>query len=366
MRDSALLFPGESLMSALHIALLTPTALPHPTGNAMTAERWRRLLSGRGSAVKVIETIPITAHELIAILDSFHPDLIHAHHLSRAGHLLLDPKVQERYGSLPLVVSPAGTDINNIQWGRTEREAVEKVCRKARFIVAQSTEMSDRLRELLPEIAVRIRYVAKSYFWLGDAVCSLRSTAGLSQGDLLFFMPAGIRPVKGNIECLLAMEEVHSANNRIHAVFAGPELDRTYADRFQKEIRRLHSFAQWMEIPPQAMRSAYAESDVVLNHSRSEGVSNSLLEAIAAEKPVLASNVTGNLWLTHSRSEPDSCVLFDLENRADFVVKALRFADDFYRASIARASCSRASMLPHPSEEAQGLLDLYQLALNSA
>jgi glycosyltransferase involved in cell wall biosynthesis len=186
----------------------------------------------------------------------------------------------------------------------------------------------------------------------------------LSNNDLLFFMPAGIRPVKGNLECLLAMEEVHSADNRIHAAFAGPELDPAYADRFQKEIQRLHSFAQWMEIPPQAMHSAYADSDVVVNYSRSEGIANSLLEAIAAERPVLASNVTGNLWLKHGHSESDSCVLFDLENRADFVEKALRFADPDYRKTMAAAAHSKASELPHPSEEAQGLLDLYELALN--
>jgi glycosyltransferase involved in cell wall biosynthesis len=345
----------------MRIAILTPTALPNTTGNAITTERWRKFLSEKGAVVKVIETNQISASDFISSLDSFGPHLIHAHHISRSGALMLDQIVEERYGSLPLIVSPAGTDVNNYGVKGTEGETVKKICQKARFIVAQSAEISRRLKDLLPEIAGRILYIAKTYAWFGNDVYNLRSKAGFSRDDLLFFMPAGIRPVKGNLECLLALEEAHAANMKIRAIFAGPELDRTYANQFGQEIQRLHSFAQWIQIPLGAMRSAYEEADVVVNYSSSEGLSNSLLEAVAAAKPILASNIPGNLWLTNGDSP--CAYLFNLRDRADFVHKALQFTESHYRESLAAAARLRASKLPQPIEEAHALLELYKSAL---
>jgi L-malate glycosyltransferase len=261
---------------------------------------------------------------------------------------------------LPLIVSPGGTDINNNRWEAAEIETVDKICRKARFIVVQSNETSLRLNDLLPEIENRIVHISKAYSWFGNDPCNLRSTAG--SGDaVIFFMPAGIRPVKGNLECLLSLEEAHASNNKIRAIFAGPELDRTYANQFGQEIQRLHSFAQWIQIPLQAMRSAYEEADIVVNYSSSEGMSNSLLEAVAAAKPILASNIPGNLWLINIDS-PCAC-LFDLRDRADFTHKALQLTETRCRESFAAAARLRASKLPHPLEEAQALLDLYKTAL---
>ena len=38
----------------MHILILTPTTLPSITGNAITAERWRRSLQGKGIGVTVM------------------------------------------------------------------------------------------------------------------------------------------------------------------------------------------------------------------------------------------------------------------------------------------------------------------------
>jgi L-malate glycosyltransferase len=347
-------------VNAMRVAILTPTALPNITGNAITTERWRKFLSEKGAVVKVIETEHIAVRDFITILNSFGPHLIHAHHISRAGALMLDPIVEERYGSLPLIVSPGGTDVNNNRWNAATIETVDKICQKARFIVVQNNETSLRLKDLLPKMDSRIVHIAKAFSWFGNDSSNLRSTAG-SRDEVLFFIPAGIRPVKGNLECLFALEEAYAANTKIRAIFAGPELDRAYANQFGQEIQRLHSFAQWIQIPLGAMRSAYEEADVVVNYSSSEGLSNSLLEAVAAAKPILASNIPGNLWLTNGDS-PCAC-LFNLNDRADFVHKALQCTEAHYRESLATAARLRASKLPHPLEEAQALLELYKSAL---
>ncbi len=45
----------------MRVLILTPTALPFVTGNAITAERWRRSLSKKGIGVEVLATQGIHA-----------------------------------------------------------------------------------------------------------------------------------------------------------------------------------------------------------------------------------------------------------------------------------------------------------------
>jgi glycosyltransferase involved in cell wall biosynthesis len=351
------------------VIILTPTALPNLTGNAVTSERWRRALSQKGVMVNVIETQNLNAAGLVGVLERFRPHIVHAHHISRAGALMLDPLVTEKYGHLPLVVSPGGTDINLHVMKGTGMKIVGETCRMARSIIAQSPEIARLLQELLPDLKARIAAVPKSFLWLGKDDFDIRSVAGCREEDILFFLPAGIRPVKGNLECLCAMEKAHAASPKIQVVFAGPALDAGYAARFQKEIKRLDFFAKWIfQISPQAMHAAYQGADVVLNYSSSEGLSNSLLEAMAAGRPVLASDISGNRWLVDDKNGIGPCgCLFDPGDQTDFIKKALQLTHDpALRESLAANGRLRAAAWPGPSDEAQELLKVYEAAISGS
>jgi L-malate glycosyltransferase len=353
-------------VTGLRILILTPTALPNSTGNAISAERWRRFLSEQGALVHVIGTEDIDVRDFISNVDSFRPHLVHAHHISRAGSLMLDPLVAKRYGSIPMVISPGGTDVNNSRLRETDLETLGTICRKACFIISQNPEMSRRLEDILPAYKNKIVYVAKAPCWFGDDYFDLRSAAGCRKSDVLYFMPAGVRAVKGNLECLLGLEEAHAECNRIKVLFAGPKLDSTYAKSFEEQLYRLRKIARWTQIPLQAMRSAYSCADVVLNHSSSEGLSNSLLEAVSSARPILASGIPGNLWLIDDENHTGpAAFLFDPDDRKDFVSKALHLTEPVHREVFAEAARKRALTLPTPSDEARGLLEVYRSALNS-
>jgi glycosyltransferase involved in cell wall biosynthesis len=265
-----------------------------------------------------------------------------------------------------VVASPGGTDINLDLEMPERKDTVTKVFRMAGSIIAQSAETEDRLRQHMPDLGDRIIYVPKAFCWFGNEPYDLRKIAGCEDRSVLFFLPAGIRPVKGNLECLRAMEKVHAIRPHIRFVAAGPAIDPEYASHFEREVKRLSAFAVWIDsIPPAAMRSAYEASDVVLNSSFSEGLSNSLLEALASGRPILASNIPGNWWpVRGGKGEARAGLLYDLSDAEDFVANGIRLIDgENLRISLGQASRLRGSRLPAPEDEVDGLLTAYTHAL---
>jgi len=352
----------------MRILILTPSAFPALTGNAITTERWRRSLTNKGMAVEVLSVDGSDRHTLPDLLQRFHPDLIHVHHALKGAGLLINRQAGLETISLPLVVSPGGTDINQDFAEPGRKESIMRVMMMARVIVTQSLEMSENLSRRIPAVAGKIVNVPKASSWFGDEFYDIRKIANCKPGEILFFLPAGLRPVKGNLECLLGMERVHQMRAGIRFVAAGPAIDREYARQFEHEVGRLSAFATWIRaIPPAAMRSAYEASDIVLNASFSEGLSNSLLEAMAAGRPFLASDIPGNRQLALSEtSKGPSGLFFDPHDVSDFTDKAVQLTDDAQlRISFAQAARLKRDVMPLPEEEADGLIAAYKLALSS-
>ncbi len=351
----------------VRILILTPTAFPSTTGNASTTERWRRSLIHQGHHVQVLATENLDIFVLRQTLSRFKPDLIHLHHAFRTGELLfkLNPKWANNGGGL--IVSPGGTDIHLDTGVEDRRRIITQVFEMAKAVIAQSDEMMQRILHFYPGLRDRITMIPKSFCWMGEEAFDLRKTSNCGSEDILFFLPAGIRPVKGNLEALYLLERVYALRPSIRAVFAGPILDKDYAARFREEVERLHAFARWLQpIPFQAMHSAYRGADVILNFSFSEGISNVLLEAKALGKPILASDIPGNRGAVLGDQKDSSAgLLFDLHSSEDFTQKALRLVDDReLRKKLGQAGKNQAALLPTPEEEARGLLRVYERVLN--
>lgn len=354
------------MMSQLRVLILTPTALPAITGNAMTAERWRRGLISEGCEVEVLTTRDADIPKIGQAVAHFRPDVIHVHHLFQSGALLTDPLLVGEFRGLPVVATPAGTDLNQDLRREGRIETMQAICARIAIVVVQNQYFARLMEDLCPACEHRITYVPKSFFWLGGEPFLLREEVQAGPDDFLFFLPAGVRPVKGNLEGLLALAKVHQRRPRIRVVFAGPVLDRDYSARFQEAIQRLQSFAHWLPaVPPAAMRSAYEGADIVLNTSFSEGLSNVLIEAIAAGKPLLAADIEGNLWPVRGDVGDRPCgLLYDSKNMDDFIGKAIRLVDDSaLRIALVQACRERAAAWPSPDREIKGLIAAYRQAI---
>jgi L-malate glycosyltransferase len=350
----------------MRILILTPAVFPALTGNAITTERWRRSLTDRGIDVDVLSANGWDSQAFVDRLQTFRPDLVHVYHAHKSGALLLNSQLAEIWKSLPLVVSPGGTDIN-IDLGNPERRStILQVLGMASLIVAQSPELARTLTRQMPVLASKIVTIPKATSWFGNEPYDLRKIADCTSEDILFLLPAGIRPVKGNLECLCAMDRVYRQRKNIRFIAAGPMIDAEYGARFEREAARLASFALWIRsIPPTAMRSAYESSDIVLNASQSEGLSNSLLEALAAGRPFLASDIPGNrqTGLCDGMAQRAG-LLFDPQDPDDFLRKATELVDDAsLRKELGAAARIRHGMMPSPAEEAEALLAAYRSAL---
>lgn len=114
------------------------------------------------------------------------------------------------------------------------------------------------------------------------------------------------------------------------------------------------------------MRSAYESADVVLNTSFAEGLSNAILEAIAAGRPVLASDIPGNRGPVRGlNGDRPAGLLFDPRNPEDFVGQALRLIDDpEERAALGQDGQARAARWPAAEDEADGLIRAYEIGLS--
>jgi glycosyltransferase involved in cell wall biosynthesis len=246
------------------------------------------------------------------------------------------------------------------------KERVSRVLSRAEAIIVQSEEGRERLQELIPGRMDRVYFVPKSFVWLGEETLDLRASCNFNPGDVVFFMPAGIRPVKGNLECLLGFERIHALRTQAKIVFAGAPLDEAYAERFCREAERLRVFARWVApIHPAAMRAAYRSVDVILNGSASEGLSNVLIEARAAGRPLLASDIPGNRWpVLGDPGDSPMGLLFGPSDRADFIEKALRLIDDAtLRRELGEAGAAYARRMRGPCDEARALVKVYEAAM---
>lgn len=344
------------------ILILTPTKLPAITGNAINTERWRRLLTMAGASVKVISTEGSIPEEIIKNIKAFNPHIIHCHHALKTGILFLENDFLEAKGNSSLVVSLPGTDIN--MGIKTHRDVILKVLNKARGILCQSRVIKEIAKSEFPHLKNRIYYIPRSVMWFGEETYNVREVAKCYNGDILFFHPAGVRPVKGNLECLELFQYLNKLNKKTKILFAGPILDEKYGRDFVKKIKDCSDFATWIPaISPEAMKSAYMGVDIVLNTSFSEGISTVLLEAMHLFKPILASDIPANRWLLSKNSPTEPCgLLYKVSTQRDFTEKALMLIDgSLIRERLFENLKERVKFMPKPEDELKHLIKIYEL-----
>jgi len=257
------------------------------TGNRVTAERIARGLRGRDHQVELCAT-PLDPAPLRAALAAFRPELALLLHAYRSGRPWL-----EAGGTSPFLVLLTGTDLNQGLSDPGQSPAIRRVLGAAATILLQNPLLVPRFQAELPELAARLQLLPAAVE-LGTLPYPLRERHQLPGDRPLLLFPAGIRPVKGQRELLALLAPLAAGLPPFHLACCGPLLDAGYGRALLADIAG-YPWADYLGvIPPEAMAAALRASDLVLNHSRDEGLPNALLEAATLGIPILARAIPGN------------------------------------------------------------------------
>lgn len=258
------------------LAIVVPDETPEAGGNRVYGARLRAVAERMGHAVTLTR---VSDAEPDA-------DLYHALNARRAG----------------LALRAAGVDPSRViaTWTGTDLEdptPLDPAARRFLGALRLHTTLSRQAREWLetryPDWTAPVRWVPpgvdhRTFSPEGERVA-------LPHPALL--LVGGGRPVKGTHEAIAWAEALRRAGVPAHLVLLGPARDPVY----WRTVEAAAAERPWVLRPGAAPREQmprwYRAADIVVNTSFTEGVSNALLEAMAAARPVVARDIPGNRHL---------------------------------------------------------------------
>jgi glycosyltransferase involved in cell wall biosynthesis len=225
----------------------------------------------------------LLARDALAHAVRARPDVIYAHYLLPAGAIAAVASAAAR---APLVLTAHGGDVRNVAERRAIRIATAAAVRRARTVIAVSGWLRDELHRELPEARGKTEVidcgVDLAHFAPRDQG-EARAALGLEDlpGALIVFA-GGLHERKNVVRLRDAVLDIPEAT--LLAVGDGPlRAELTASDKIRAVGRVAHG-----DVP-----TYMAAADVVALPSLVEPFGQVLLEAMAMERPVLATSVGG-------------------------------------------------------------------------
>jgi len=320
MRDS---FGQAYYTLAMRIALITPYGREHRNGNWHTAARWARFLREAGHTVR-------TQVEW----DGRGADLMLALHARRSFASIR--AFAERFPTRPLLVTLTGTDLyRDIHEDRDAQQALEFA---HRIIVLQERGPD----ELAPHLAAKTRVIYQS------APDIARQPSPPLTFDVLVI--GHLRTEKDPFRAALATAYLPE-QSQIRVTHLGGALSEDMAETAEMAQGKLPRWRWLGDVPHKTVLKHLARAHLMVISSVMEGGANVICEALAADVPVLASHMPGNVGML-GEDYPGYFPVVD----EPLMTKLLLMAEndpDFYAKLVAHARQRRALM--RPEQEASRL-----------
>jgi len=307
----------------MKIVIVTPAAARVRNGNRNTAQRWANFLRQLGHRVSVqVEW------------DGSRADLMLALH-ARRSHTSIK-RFAEDCPELPLIVALTGTDLYRDI--RDDRSAQESMQLATRLVVLQ--EMG--LNELAPALREKTHVIYQSTRPAKPALPSKRRFEVCVIGNL--------REEKDPFRCALAATLLPECSE-IHISHMGRALNDDMARQAQSLMEKNPRYRWLGELPHWRVNNRLARCRLMVISSIMEGGANVVSEALAADVPVIASDISGNIGMLgadYAGYYPcgDERALASLLYRAET-------SPEFY--GLLKAQCARRKHLIEPEQELAGL-----------
>ncbi|MEX2222542.1 MAG: glycosyltransferase [Candidatus Rokuibacteriota bacterium] len=339
---------------AARVAVVTPFAVPSVRGNAVTVDRVARGLRQRGVELRVWDLSVVPEGAVEHQITQYGPALVHAFHAFRTGPTAL--RVARRTG-VPLLVTVTGTDVNQDLDDEDAGPIVRRVLEGAAAVSVFDESMAARIVEVLPAIAGRLVVIPQSAVFEVPPAGHWPPLAALqrSPGPIVLY-PAGIRKVKRPAFPLEPLDSLRVRHPTLELVYVGPIIDAVEGEALRRRLAA-YSWARYLGAVPHNRMPAILElADVVLNCSLSEGgMANSVLEALALGRAVLAADIAGNRSLVD-----DGITGFLFGSAEELAVKAERLLQDpDLRARLGVAGRERVGARFGADRETDGYLAAY-------
>ncbi|MGB9081589.1 MAG: glycosyltransferase [Desulfuromonadaceae bacterium] len=337
----------------MRIALISPYSREPMRGNIVTVQRIARFLNQAGVATAVLAVDNLSVDEMQRRLAEFKPDLVHGFHAHYCGSI---SRHLAEHLQIPYVITMTGSDLHDSLL-RTHPDTVSAI-EAAQAIVCFHTSDADRLTGFFPGLHGKVAVVPQGV----EALPVVASDSfGFNSESFVLLLPAVLRPVKGVEFPIKALSMLALGDQTLQLVIAGGVIDTDYA----ASIRTMLSdapFVTWLgEVPHERMGSLYDRADLVLNCSRSESMPNSLMEAMAVGRPVLAANIPGNRSLVRNGKNG---WLYDGEEDFRRLVRQIR-GNALIRQETGHRAQEYIKKKFSPRLEAKRYLSLYRKLLRS-
>lgn len=332
----------------MRVAMITPHYRPMDRGNAVTVERLCRNLRELACSVDVYGLDEWSGGQAVEAVTAGRYDLCHAFHACRGG--VVAREIARRSG-MPYLITLTGSDVYEALADARRKETLSSLA-SASLIVAFHADIAARLAGLLP--GQRLAPVA--IIPQGVELPDVEPLPSVGE-EFVFLLPAGLRPVKDVLSALSPLAALHAVDERVRLRLVGPVIDRDYAEAVLTTVAAYPFVRCLGPVDHSAMAGLYLRSHVVLNTSRFEGgMANSLLEAMAWGRPVLASDIEGNRSLI---TDGVNGLLY--RDEREFVAKAeMLLTDTGLCDRLGTAGRDAVSRNHAPVEEAAKYLGLYR------
>ncbi|MFC4769261.1 glycosyltransferase [Effusibacillus consociatus] len=297
----------------MNVLLVLPPNQPRSGGNITYSTRIKKGLAPHKIDIEIQSLDSVQLHHYEKA------DIVHVFNAFRTGRFVL-PIVKEL--EKPMILTITGTDINEYMTKEETREETYQVVEYASQIIQLTQTSRQQLIDLVPSGGAK-SVVVNLGIDLPKRNEKTRADFGFQDGEFVFLLPAGIRPVKNPLAAYEPLRRVHGRYPAVRFAVAGPAMDQTLFSEFEKKMDSTEWAIYLGEVDHQDMPALLAAADVILNTSKSEGLSHALLEGMFLGKPVLASRVPGNVDLIE-----DGVNGFLYSNEDEFAEKAIWYIED--------------------------------------
>lgn len=273
-------------------------------------------------------------HSLLACASTLlksQADVFHAHYAAEYGTWLA--ALLRRH---PLVITVMGGDVlftEQGSLGTIGRWLTTFALRKADYVTAKSKRLAITLEQLgVKPSRIEVVYwgVEPDLFYPDkDAGALRREKWGVASNKQILFCPRMLQPLYNQNLLVAALPKILDVFPDTHLVLSGYGKNEEYSELIEDQVRNLGlekhlTVVEGLQRPE--MASAYNTADMVISIPSSDGMPQSVLEAMACEKPLIISDLEHYREL-FSDGETAALVKLDPDSIAKRVIGLLRNPD---------------------------------------